>query len=95
LICNVQVCVKEEQLVCASGLQYPNYRDDTPCQFSVILIKKHTVTHFLICAILCWKIEHFVFKIQIKLISLSRRESVYHRERERERQENILWMRCV
>jgi hypothetical protein len=29
---------------------------------------------------------HFVLKIQIKLISLSRRESVYHGERERERE---------
>jgi hypothetical protein len=52
LICNIQVSVNEEQLACASGLQYPNYRDDTPVSlFGVILIKKHTVTHFLICAI--------------------------------------------
>ena len=53
MICNVQVSVNEEQLARASGLQYPNYRDDTLCQVGVIVLikKKHTVTHFLMCAI--------------------------------------------
>jgi hypothetical protein len=62
LICNVQVSVNEVQLARVIGLQYPNYRDDTLCQFSVILLKKHTVTHFVTCAI--YLLENLAFCIK-------------------------------
>jgi hypothetical protein len=77
--------VNEEQLARASGLQYPNYRDDTPCQFGVIRRKKHTVTHFLICAISL--LENLAFCIENSNLTyqfITERVSLSWRERERE-----------
>ena len=93
MLCNVQVSVNEEQLARASGLQYPNYRDGTPCQFGVILIKKHTVAHFLICAISL--LENLTFCIKNSNLTY---QFITEREREREREResgNILWRHCV